>query len=416
MHIGWFDYALPRRLIAQFPAPERTASRLLALPARGRESTVMRFADIGRLLAPGDLLVVNDTRVLPARLAARKPSGGRVEILLERVLRGGEGCTAAGDSANSAAATADSAAALVQLRANKPIRAGQKLRAADADWVVTARRGDLFVIECQDGAALAKFQSHGEVPLPPYIDRVNRVERAAVDDAARYQTVYARADGAVAAPTAGLHFDRALLARLAAAGVERAAVTLHVGAATFQPVRAGDLAAHRMHLERVEVSRRACDAINRTRARGGRVVAVGTTVVRALESAAVAAESNAAAGLHTVAAGNNIAATTVAGPANTVAADNNAGAGRESNSPLSPFAGETDLFIRPGHRFRVVDALVTNFHLPQSTLLVLVCAFAGYAKVMRAYRDAVARELRFYSYGDAMFVARDHRRRRQPRP
>lgn len=412
MHIGWFDYALPRRLIAQFPAPERTASQLLVLPARGRESTVMRFADIGRLLAPGDLLVVNDTRVLPARLAARKPSGGRVEILLERVL-GGD-CTAAGDcadSGNSAAATAESAAALVQLRANKPIRAGQKLRAADADWVVTARRGDLFVIECRDGAALAKFQSHGEVPLPPYIDRVHRGERAAVDDAARYQTVYARADGAVAAPTAGLHFDRALLARLAAAGVERAAVTLHVGAATFQPVRAGDLAAHRMHLERVEVSRRACDAINRTRARGGRVVAVGTTVVRALESAAAAAESN-AAGLDSVAgAGNNIAA------ANTVAgAGNNAATvGRESNPPLSPFAGETDLFIRPGHRFRVVEALVTNFHLPQSTLLVLVCAFAGYAKVMRAYRDAVARELRFYSYGDAMFVARDSRRR-QPRP
>ncbi|MDD9884749.1 MAG: S-adenosylmethionine:tRNA ribosyltransferase-isomerase [Gammaproteobacteria bacterium] len=424
MHIGWFDYALPRRLIAQFPAPERTASQLLVLPARGRETTVMRFADIGRLLAPGDLLVVNDTRVLPARLAARKPSGGRVEILLERVLRGE--CTAAGDSAdcaNSAAATAESAAALVQLRANKPIRAGQKLIAADADWVVTARRGDLFVIECQDGAALAKFQSHGEVPLPPYIDRVNRGdrgERATVDDAARYQTVYARADGAVAAPTAGLHFDRKLLARLAAAGVERAAVTLHVGAATFQPVRAGDLAAHRMHLERVEVSQPACDAINRTRARGGRVVAVGTTVVRALESAAVAAESN-AAGLDSVAgAGNNIAAAnTVAGPAaNTIiAAGNNAAtAGRESNPPLSPFAGETDLFIRPGHRFRVVDALVTNFHLPQSTLLVLVCAFAGYAKVMRAYRDAVARELRFYSYGDAMFVARDHRRRRQPRP
>jgi len=280
--------------------------------------------------------------------------------------------------------------------------------------VVTARRGDLFVIECRDGAALAKFQSHGEVPLPPYINRGDRGERATGDDAARYQTVYARADGAVAAPTAGLHFDRALLARLAAAGVERAAVTLHVGAATFQPVRAGDLATHRMHFERVEVSRRACDAINRTRARGGRVVAVGTTVVRALESAAVAAESN-AAGLDSVAgAGNNIAAAgnnanTVAGPA-TVAT-----AGRESNAPLAPFAGETDLFIRPGHRFRVVDALVTNFHLPQSTLLVLVCAFAGYAKVMRAYRDAVARELRFYSYGDAMFVARDSRRR-QPKP
>lgn len=417
MHIGWFDYALPRRLIAQFPAPERTASQLLVLPARGRESTVMKFADIGSLLAPGDLLVVNDTRVLPARLAARKPSGGRVEILLERVLRGDNAAaTAAGDSANSgnpAASTADSAAALVQLRANKPIRAGQKLRAADADWVVTARRGDLFVIECRDGAALAKFQSHGEVPLPPYInrgERADRADRAAVDDAARYQTVYARADGAVAAPTAGLHFDRKLLARLAAAGVERAAVTLHVGAATFQPVRAGDLAAHRMHFERVEVSRRACDAINRTRARGGRVVAVGTTVVRALESAAAAAESNAVAGLDSVAGAN-----TVAGPATVAAAGNNTVAGRESNAPLSPFAGETDLFIRPGHRFRVVDALVTNFHLPQSTLLVLVCAFAGYAKVMRAYRDAVARELRFYSYGDAMFVARDSRRR-QPKP
>lgn len=357
MHIGRFDYPLPRALIAQFPAPERAASRLL-VASRGRGAgRVIRFAALGELLAPGDLLVVNDTRVLPARLAARKPSGGRVEVMLERVLDDGGG-----------------AAALVQLRANKPIRVGQKLHAGGAGWLVTERRGQLFVIECQDGPALARFQRHGEVPLPPYIERA--AGAGDFDDAARYQTVYARADGAVAAPTAGLHFDRALLDNLRAAGVEQTAVTLHVGAGTFQPLRAESLASHRMHAERIEVNAGACDAVARARAQGGRVIAVGTTVVRALESAAAGDVDNGAAA-------------------------------------LTPFFGETDLFIRPGYRFRVVDALITNFHLPKSTLLVLVCAFAGYAKVMRAYREAVARELRFYSYGDAMFVERDRREHRR---
>lgn len=358
MHIGRFDYPLPRALIAQFPAPERAASRLLAVPRERGACRVMRFAALGELLRPGDLLVVNDTRVLPARLPARKPSGGRVEIMLERVLDGGD------DSG------AESRAALVQLRANKPIRAGQELHAAGATWRVVERRGALFVIECEDGPALARFKTHGEVPLPPYIERA--AAAGDFDDVARYQTVYARADGAVAAPTAGLHFDRALLAGLAAAGVEQTAVTLHVGIGTFQPMRAESPAA--LHAERIEVNQRACDAVARARARGRRVVAVGTTVVRALESAAAVA------------------------------------AGDEPSAPrLKPFAGETDLFIRPGYRFRVVDALITNFHLPKSTLLALVCAFAGYAKVMRAYREAVDRQLRFYSYGDAMFVERDRR-------
>lgn len=349
MHIGLFDYPLPRSLIAQFPAPERTASRLLVVPPRDAAPEVIRFADIGRLLGPGDLLVVNDTRVVAARLAARKPTGGRVEIMLERILGGGPD---------------EPAKALVHLRANKPIRDGQKLLAGGAQWVVTGRRDGLFVIECRDldNGVMPLFQARGAPPLPPYIERA-----ADADDAARYQTVYARADGAVAAPTAGLHFDRALIKRLTGAGVQWAAVTLHIGAGTFQPVRAESLAAHRMHKEWVEVSGPACERINRVKARGGRVIAVGTTVVRALESAARAGS----------------------GP-----------------GALAAFCGDTGLFIRPGYRFRVVDALVTNFHLPKSTLLVLVCAFAGHAKIMRAYREAVERKLRFYSYGDAMFVER----------
>lgn len=348
MHIGLFDYPLPRSLIAQFPAPERTASQLLVVPPGDAAPAVMRFADIGRLLGPGDLLVVNDTRVVAARLAARKPSGGRVEMMLERVLGG-----------------AGPARALVHLRSNKPIRHRQKLLAGGAEWVVTGRRGGLFVIECRDldNGVMPLFQAHGALPLPPYIERA-----AGADDAARYQTVYARADGAVAAPTAGLHFDRALIKRLTEAGVQWAAVTLHIGAGTFQPVRAESLAAHRMHEEWVEVSHQACERVNRVKSRGGRVIAVGTTVVRALESAARAGS----------------------GP-----------------GALAAFCGDTGLFIRPGYRFRVVDALVTNFHLPKSTLLVLVCAFAGHAKIMRAYRAAVERKLRFYSYGDAMFVERE---------
>jgi len=335
MDTARFDYHLPPDLIAQHPAAERTASRLLHVRRDGAHDE-MRFAEVGALLRRGDVLVANDTRVLPARLFARKPSGGAVEILLERII--GEH------------------AALVQLRANKPVRVKQALHAGEAEWVVSERRGEFYVIEC-DGDAESMFRRHGAVPLPPYI------ERAAVEqDCARYQTVYARADGAVAAPTAGLHFDRALIDALQRAGIDWAAVTLHVGAGTFRPVRAASAGAHRMHREWIEVSACACERIARAKSRGGRVVAIGTSVVRALESA--------------------------------VCAD-----GR-----CAPFSGDTELFILPGHRFRAVDALLTNFHLPRSTLLMLVCAFAGFDAVMRAYRHAIAREFRFYSYGDAMFA------------
>ncbi len=337
MDTARFDYHLPPELIAQQPAAERTGSRLLHARHDGALAEI-RFGEIGALLRRGDVLVANDTRVLPARMFARKASGGAVEILLERIL--------------------GARAALVQLRASKPLRAGQELRADAADWVVGERRGDFYVIEC-DGDAAENFRRHGTVPLPPYIAR-----DVAGEDRARYQTVYARAEGAVAAPTAGLHFDRELIAELRRAGVDWAAVTLHIGAGTFQPVRADSAGAHRMHREWVEVGADVCEQIARAKSRGGRVVAVGTSVVRALESAA------------------------------------------RDDGCCAPFCGDTELFIRPGHRFRAVDALITNFHLPKSTLLMLVCAFAGFDAVMRAYRHAVERGFRFYSYGDAMFVER----------
>lgn len=347
MNVAQFDYPLPPSLIAQFPAAERTASRLLRVPAGRGAPAAGRFADLGNLLRRGDVLVVNNTRVLPARLFARKTSGGRVEIMLERIL--------ADDSA------------LVRLRANKPVRAGQFLFAGQAQLRVNERRGEFFVIQCRGGDGgdaddvgggeiAALFQAHGTLPLPPYITRA-----VAADDLERYQTVYSRVDGAVAAPTAGLHFDQALIDSLSVAGIGWATVTLHIGAGTFQPVRAGSVAEHTMHREWVQVDRRACAQINRARARGGRIIAVGTTVVRALESAA-------------------------------------------QSGRLAPFCGDTELFILPGYRFRVVDALITNFHLPRSTLLMLVCAFAGREKILRAYRYAVAHKFRFYSYGDAMFA------------
>lgn len=348
MHTSLFDYPLPPALIAQLPAAERAGSRLLIVPPDGEVAAApgegafdeARFDQIGGWLRPGDILVANNTRVVPARLFARKPTGGRVEIMLERILGGN--------------------AALVQLRANKPVRPRQALLAGQSKLVVTERCGGFFVVEC-GGDAASLFRRHGTMPLPPYIDR------AVVEaDRERYQTVYARVNGAVAAPTAGLHFDRALIDTLAGAGIHWAAVTLHVGAGTYQPVRTESPAAHRMHREWVEVDRHACAQINRARSRGGRVIAIGTTVVRALESAARAAQS-----------------------------------GR-----LEPFCGDTELFILPGYRFRAVDALITNFHLPRSTLLMLVCAFAGYEKTMQSYRCAIDRNFRFYSYGDAMFVQR----------
>ena len=329
-----FDYELPAELIAQHPSETRSGSRLLCV---GASLADRRFFELPQLLAPGDLLVFNDTRVIKARLAGGKASGGRVEVLIERALSEHE--------------------ALAQVRASKPPRAGSVLRLADSIEVrVLAREGEFYRLRFPEDVHQL-LERHGSVPLPPYISHAPRTE-----DERRYQTVYARSAGAVAAPTAGLHFDEPLLAALAERGVESAYVTLHVGAGTFQPVRVKDLAKHRMHGERYEIPAETVAAIDAAQRRGGRIVAVGTTTVRCLE---------ASAGAH--------------------------------GAPVAGGA-ETDLFITPGFEFRVVDRLVTNFHLPKSTLLVLVSAFAGIERVRRAYRHAIERRYRFYSYGDAMLV------------
>ncbi len=337
-----FDYVLPPELIAQQPLAVRSASRLLLLDGAQRRWRDSAMRELPALLEPGDLLVLNDTRVLPARLAARKPTGGRVELLLERPL--GERL------------------ALVQLRDSKAVRVGMALQSPGGPVRLQARRGEFWEVELPS-EALAFFEAHGEVPLPPYIRRPSEPA-----DRERYQSLFARVPGAVAAPTASLHFDAALLAALEARGLERACVTLHVGAGTFQPLRSERLAAHVMHAERYAIAEETAAAIGRARARGGRVVAVGTTVARALESAGQ--------------------------PDGSVAAQ----------------AGETRLFIHPGYRFRVIDALLTNFHLPQSTLLMLVAAFAGRELTLAAYEHAVRERYRFFSYGDAMLVFPAHPR------
>lgn len=334
-----FAYELPAELIAQSPLAERSASRLLVLESLDGTCADLAMRDLPRLLHPGDLLVLNDTRVVAARLFGHKPSGGRVEILLERGLAADQ--------------------ALAQLSASKPIRPGLQVTTAGGTVRVLAREQELWRIQLP-GPALEFFERFGTVPLPPYIHR-----EAAAHDRERYQTVFARAPGAIAAPTASLHFDEPLLSALAAAGIERTFVTLHVGAGTFQPVRTQDLDTHTMHAESVTVGAEACAAIARVRAARGRIVAVGTTVVRALESAALA------------------------------------GAGT-----LAPWSGETRLFIRPGFPFQVSDVLLTNFHLPESTLLMLVCAFAGQDAVLAAYAHAVQQRYRFFSYGDAMLLRR----------
>ena len=337
MQLSDFDYQLPDELIAQRPADSRTGSRLLQLA--GEQLLDRQFPAFPDLLRPGDLLVFNNTRVMPARLYGRKETGGQVEVLVERVL--------------------DPQRVLAHVRASKSPRPGTRLCVADQDLEVIGRHEALFELQLAgDGDIHQLMSRHGHMPLPPYIQR----EDAAFDQE-RYQTVYAREAGAVAAPTAGLHFDRAMLEALRARGVETAEVTLHVGAGTFQPVRVENLDEHVMHSEWLAVDERVCEQVAATRARGGRVVAAGTTSVRSLESAA-------------------------------------------ASGALRPYAGETRLFIRPGYEFRVVDALLTNFHLPKSTLLMLVSAFAGYERVMVAYRHAVAQRYRFFSYGDAMFLER----------
>jgi S-adenosylmethionine:tRNA ribosyltransferase-isomerase len=347
-----FSYELPEELIAQAPAARRGASRLLVLDGASGVLADRRFADLPGLLTRGDLLVLNDTRVIPARLLGRKDTGGAVEVLIERVL--------------------DERRVLAHVGASKPPRPGARLWLEQALALgVVGRRDDLFELVYEGAGTIAEaLRRHGRVPLPPYVRRAPGPE-----DAERYQTVYAREEGAVAAPTAGLHFDGESLAAIARAGVEIAFVTLHVGAGTFLPVRSERVEDHRMHAERVAVSEATAGAVRAARQRGARVVAVGTTVVRALETASAGAD----------------------GPA--------------------PYAGDTRLFVRPGYRFRAVDALLTNFHLPESTLLMLVCAFAGSGRALAAYRHAVAQRYRFFSYGDAMFITRsapDARAARNP--
>ncbi|RLA37275.1 MAG: tRNA preQ1(34) S-adenosylmethionine ribosyltransferase-isomerase QueA [Gammaproteobacteria bacterium] len=336
-----FYYTLPPELIAQQPPPERSAGRLLHLDAVTGALGDDLITGLPGLLRAGDLLVFNDTRVLPARVFGRKASGGRVELLVERPLSCGR--------------------LLVQLRSSRSPKPGTNLELdGDITAAVVARRDDLFELELEPGIDVeAWLERAGHVPLPPYIERADTTV-----DRERYQTVFAERPGAVAAPTAGLHFDTPLLDRLTAVGIGSARVTLHIGAGTFQSVRADDLADHRMHAEWLEVPEATCEAIAATRADGGRVVAVGTTAVRSLETAA-------------------------------------------ADGTLRPYRGETTLFITPGYRFRCTDLLLTNFHLPESTLLMLVCAFAGTDCVLEAYRHAVAARYRFFSYGDAMLLTRN---------
>ena len=341
-----FHYQLPQELIAQHPLAERTDSRLLRLDGASGAITHHKFAQLLDFLDPRDLLVFNNTRVIPARLWGQKATGGKLEILIERIT--------------------GSHTALAHVRSSKSPKPGSRIflcareGAAPAGFQlqVTGRRGALFCLSSEDGPPLSEILNEiGHMPLPPYIERED-----AIEDQQRYQTVFGEREGAVAAPTAGLHFSEALLAECDQRGIHRATVTLHVGAGTFAPVRADNIEEHVMHAEYVEVDEVVCQAVRQARARGGRVIAIGTTAVRSLESASQATGS------------------------------------------IAPFSGDTDIFIYPGYRFRSVDAMLTNFHLPESTLLMLVSAFAGKAAIMNAYRSAIEQEYRFFSYGDAMFI------------
>ena len=367
-----FSYELPEELIAQAPLSERSASRMLVLDGGSGALTDSAVRELPRFLEPGDLLVFNDTRVVAARLAGVKPSGGRVEILLERALAGPE--------------------ALAQLSASKPIRAGLEVHTAGGTVRVLAREDELWRIALP-APALPFFERFGAVPLPPYI-------RRAPDplDRERYQSLFAREPGAVAAPTASLHFDEPLLEALRERGVHCAWITLHVGAGTFQPLRTDDIASHTMHAERASVSAATVDAIARTRAAGGRVVAVGTTVMRALESAALPAGGELTPGKHRT--------ESALAPGKHRAESPLAPGKHRTESALAPWTGDTRLYITPGFHFRVSDVLLTNFHLPESTLLILVCAFAGRHRTLAAYEHAVRARYRFFSYGDAMLITR----------
>lgn len=337
-----FYYHLPKSLIAQQPLPERSASRLLCVDSETGSLQDRTFTDFIDCLDTSDLLVFNDTKVIPARLAGKKATGGKVEILIERIV--------------------DDQYAIAHVRASKAPKAGTVIELQNGyRCTVTGRQDDLFELEFFSQESIQQLlQRIGHVPLPPYIARPDSVE-----DLSRYQTVFARKSGAVAAPTAGLHFDRTMMARIEAKGMTTTFVTLHVGSGTFQPVRVENLAEHVMHKEYYSVSRETVELVHKTRQQGGRVIAIGTTAVRALESAA-------------------------------------------DSGKLQPGFGDTDLFITPGYRFQCIDAMLTNFHLPESTLLMLVCAFAGYQPVIAAYRHAIAQSYRFFSYGDAMFICRGH--------
>ncbi|WP_372972963.1 tRNA preQ1(34) S-adenosylmethionine ribosyltransferase-isomerase QueA [Marinobacter sp.] len=338
MKVSDFHFELPDELIARYPMAERSASRMLCLDGISGTLAHRQFRDLPDLLEPDDLLVFNDTRVIPARLFGTKDTGGRVEVLVERV--------EATDTV------------LAHVRASKALKAGQRVVLEDGSALVMLDREDaLFRLQTESGEAMLDLlERAGHMPLPPYVDRPDENS-----DRERYQTVYAREAGAVAAPTAGLHFDQSIFDRLAEKGIQTAFVTLHVGASTFQPVRVEKVEDHVMHSEVATVPEAAVEAIRATRRRGGRVIAVGTTSVRSLESAS-------------------------------------------RGGAVRPFQGETDIFIRPGYRFQTVDAMITNFHLPESTLIMLVSAFAGYHHTMAAYREAVAERYRFFSYGDAMFI------------
>lgn len=350
MQLSDFDYQLPDELIARYPGQTRTDSRLLCLARHSGAISHRVFRDILDMINPADLLVFNDTRVIPARLFGHKATGGRVEVLIERMLPHNE--------------------VVAQVRASKSPPAGTRLKlvAADSSHTtevdVLGRLGEFFHLRFLSTEALVTLlEQFGHIPLPPYIDRADELS-----DQARYQTVYGRKPGAVAAPTAGLHFDEDLLAALANKGVEQAFLTLHVGSGTFQPVRTENVLEHTMHSEWIDVPAAVVNQVKACKRRGGRVIAVGTTSVRSLESAALKAAA-------------------------------------QGSDELQPYAGETDIFIYPGYEFRVVDAMITNFHLPRSTLMMLISAFAGRDHVMAAYQEAIRERYRFFSYGDAMFIS-----------
>lgn len=333
-----FHFDLPPELIAQFPLESRTDSRMLCLNGTTGELLDKRISDLKQLLRPGDLLVFNNTRVIPARLFGVKASGGKVEVLIERILEGDQ--------------------VLAHVRASKSPKPGTSIQIDnDCEFVVIDRRDDLFRLVCKSNMPIREIlEKHGHIPLPPYIDREDSEL-----DISRYQTVYARQDGAVAAPTAGLHFDDAMLEELRNKGIQFAFVTLHVGSGTFLPMRVDNIKDHKMHSEYVEVSEEVCEQIAETKKQGHRVIAVGTTSLRSLESAS-------------------------------------------QSGSLQAYQGETDIFIYPGIPVRTVDALITNFHLPESTLLMLVSAFAGKENILNAYQHAIEQQYRFFSYGDAMFI------------